>query len=68
MTSSPVWVIAPLVAITVVVVGTGTVEAPDWSRGEAVATPSHSLTCAFPLMVAGFMVKVTLLIPPGLFG
>ena len=68
ITSSPVWLNAPFVEMVVVVVGTATGSAPHWSRGLTVVTPSHSLICAFPLIVAGFMVKVTLLMPPGLFG
>src|SRR5207245_886880 len=64
ITSSPVWVTAPPVETVVVVVGTATGCDPVWSSGEATATPVHSLSWAFPLTVAGFMVKVTLLIPP----
>ena len=68
MTSSPVWERAPPVEMTVVVVGTTTADDPDWSRGDAVSTPSHSVSCTFPPTVAGFMVKVALEMPPGLFG
>ena len=68
MTSSLDWVMAPTVAMTVVVVATGTAKVPDWSSGAAVATPSHSEIWALPPMVAGFMVNVVLLIPPGLLG
>src|SRR5439155_1060183 len=54
--------------MTVVVVATPTVEEPDWSRGEATSTPSHSVSCTLPPTVAGFIVKVALEIPPGLLG
>ena len=60
MTSSLDWVMAPTVAMTVVVVATGTAKVPDWSSGAAVATPSHSEIWALPPMVAGFMVNVVL--------
>ena len=44
------------------------VNVPVWSSGAAARTFRHSDICATLSMFAGLMVKVTLLMPPGLFG
>src|SRR5260370_32881065 len=68
ITSSPVWARAPAVEIVVLVVATATVWDPLLSSGATVAAPDHSVIWATPPIVAGFIVKVALGMPPGLFG
>ena len=65
--SSPDCAIAPTVDVFAEATGTLMLVVPLWSRGATVAAPFHSLICAAPLTVAGFIVKVALEIPPGLF-
>ena len=68
ITSSPDCAIAPTVEVVAEEAGTLMLVVPVWSNGAIVAAPFHSVICAAPPTVAGFMVKVALLIPPGLLG
>src|SRR5437867_11804349 len=68
ITSSPDCAIAPTVDVIAEEAGTLMLVVPVWSKGAVVAAPFHSLISAAPVTVAGFMVKVALLMPPGLVG
>ncbi len=68
ITSSPDCPIAPTVDVVADAAGTAMLVVPVWSKGAIVAAPFHSLISAAPVMVAGVIVKVALVMPPGLLG